>query len=108
MTDNPIFEVDVLSRPSVAASSSQSDNDRYVTDITYTMNYKPEINPLLIDFSFLLAGLRAPSIKTACELGFGQGLSLNFHAAGSTISAGLLRIYLGSMLGSDRILTREI
>ena len=86
MTDNPIFEVDVLSRPSVAASSSQSDNDRYVTDITYTMNYKPEINPLLIDFSFLLAGLRAPSIKTACELGFGQGLSLNFHATGSTIS----------------------
>ncbi len=86
MTDNPTFEGDVQSRPRIAASPSHSDNDRYVTDITYTMNYKPEINPLLIDFSFLLAGLRAPPINTACELGFGQGLSLNFHAAGSAIA----------------------
>ena len=66
--------------------SINSDNDRYVTDVTYTMNYKPEINPLLINFSFLLAGIRAPIINKACELGFGQGLSLNFHAAGSAIA----------------------
>ena len=86
MTDNHTFESAVQSRPPIAVPPSQSDNDRYVTDITYTMNYKPEINPLLIDFSFLLAGIRAPAVNTACELGFGQGLSLNFHAAGSSIA----------------------
>ena len=69
-----------------AVEAEKNDNDRYVTDVTYTMNYKPEINPLLIGFSFLLAGLRAPAVTAACELGFGQGLSLNFHAAGSTIA----------------------
>ena len=61
-------------------------NDTYVTDVTYTMNYKPEINPLLIELAFLCAGLKPPQINTACELGFGQGLSLNFHATGSTVS----------------------
>ena len=86
MTDNPTFESAVQPRQPIEVPHSQSDNDRYVTDITYTMNYKPEINPLLIDFSFLLAGIRAPAVNTACELGFGQGLSLNFHAAGSSIA----------------------
>jgi len=52
MTDNPTFESAVQSHPPIAVPASQSDNDRYVTDITYTMNYKPEINPLLIDFRF--------------------------------------------------------
>ena len=57
----------------------------YVTDVTYTMNYKSEINPLILQFNFLCAGLRPPTIKNACELGFGQGLSINFHSAGSGI-----------------------
>ena len=57
----------------------------YVTDVTYTMNYKSELNPLLVQFNFLCAGLRPPIIDTACELGFGQGLSINFHSAGSDV-----------------------
>ena len=59
--------------------------DEYVTDVTYTMNYKSELNPLNLRFNFLCAGLRPPEIKAACELGFGQGLTINFHSSGSTI-----------------------
>jgi SAM-dependent methyltransferase len=33
---------------------------------------------------FLNAGLAAPEVRTACELGFGQGVSTNIHAACST------------------------
>ena len=58
--------------------------DEYVTDVTYTMNYKLELNPLNVKFNFLCAGLRPPEINKACELGFGQGLTINFHASGST------------------------
>jgi len=66
-------------------NSTEKFRDEYVTDVTYTMNYKLELNPLNIQFNFLCAGLRPPEIKTACELGFGQGLTINFHASGSNI-----------------------
>src|SRR5476651_1447934 len=34
--------------------------------------------------AFLKAGLQAPEIATACELGCGQGVSIGIHAAAST------------------------
>lgn len=55
----------------------------YVADIGYTFGYYQELNPLRIKLAFLNAGLTIPEIGTACELGFGQGLSANFHAAAS-------------------------
>jgi SAM-dependent methyltransferase len=56
----------------------------YVADIGYTFGYYTELNPLRAQLAFLHAGLEWSETSTACELGFGQGLSVNIHAAGST------------------------
>jgi SAM-dependent methyltransferase len=55
----------------------------YRTDIDYTYSYHGELNPLRLRLAFLNAGLKVPAIATACELGFGQGVSLGIHAAAS-------------------------
>jgi len=57
----------------------------YVADIGYTYGYYTELNPLRVRLAFLNAGLVAPEVATACELGFGQGLSANLHAAASQV-----------------------
>ena len=57
--------------------------DGYVADIGYTFGYYTELNPLRVRLAFLNAGLVCPDFGTACELGFGQGVSANFHAAAS-------------------------
>jgi methyltransferase-like protein len=56
----------------------------YVTDIDYTHGYYWELNPLRLKLPFLYSAYQYPEIKHACELGFGQGVSLNIHAAAST------------------------
>lgn len=56
----------------------------YVADIGYTFGYYPELNPHRSRLPFLNSGLICPEFSAACELGFGQGVSANFHAAGST------------------------
>jgi SAM-dependent methyltransferase len=53
----------------------------YVADIGYTYGYYAELNPLRMQLAFLHAGLVAPAVGTSCELGFGQGMSANLHAA---------------------------
>lgn len=53
----------------------------YVTDIGYTFGYYTELNPLRIKQLFTHAGLKYPEAGVACELGFGQGMSVNLHAA---------------------------
>lgn len=55
----------------------------YVADIGYTYGYYSELNPLRVKLAFLSAGLVCPQFGTACELGFGQGVSTNIHAAAS-------------------------
>src|SRR5579864_8638012 len=60
--------------------------DGYVAEIGYTFGYCGELNPLRIALPFLNAALTPPPIATACELGFGQGISVNIHAAASPIS----------------------
>lgn len=57
----------------------------YVADIGYTYGYYTELNPLRVKLAFLNAGLVFPEVGTACELGFGQGLSANIHAAASVV-----------------------
>ncbi|NRF67984.1 methyltransferase regulatory domain-containing protein [Aquincola sp. S2] len=57
----------------------------YVADIGYTFGYYPELNPLRMKLAFLHAGLVCPEVGTACELGFGQGMSTNLHAAATTV-----------------------
>jgi len=58
----------------------------YVADIGYTFGYYCELNPQRVKLAFLHAGLVAPEFGSACELGFGQGISANIHAAASVHS----------------------
>lgn len=58
----------------------------YVADIGYTYGYYHELNPLRIKLAFLSAGLVAPAVVNACELGFGQGVSVNMHAAATAVN----------------------
>lgn len=53
----------------------------YVADIAYTHGYYGELNPLRLKLAFLRAGYAFPEAGAACELGFGQGISTNVHAA---------------------------
>lgn len=55
----------------------------YVADIGYTFGYYHELNPIRAKLAFLSAGLVCPEFGSACELGFGQGMSANLHAAAS-------------------------
>ncbi len=55
----------------------------YVVDIGYTYGYYTELNPQRVKLAFLNQGMVFPEVGIACELGFGQGLSVNIHAAAS-------------------------
>jgi hypothetical protein len=57
----------------------------YVADVGYTFGYYQELNPLRVKLAFLNARLACPDFATACELGFGQGMSVNIHAAASGV-----------------------
>jgi SAM-dependent methyltransferase len=59
--------------------------DGYVSEIGYTHGYYGELNPLRLAVPFINVGLQPPPVVTACELGFGQGFSVNVHAAASDI-----------------------
>jgi SAM-dependent methyltransferase len=61
-------------------------NAGYVTDIGYTYGCYPELNPMHIDLAFLQANLAFAPTSYACELGFGQGLSINANAAASGVT----------------------
>lgn len=58
----------------------------YVADIGYTYGYYRELNPLRLDLALLDSGLVPQKVNTACELGFGQGMSINLHAAATGVS----------------------
>jgi SAM-dependent methyltransferase len=53
----------------------------YVADIDYNSQYYSELNPVRLSLALLNAGYALPNIRNACELGFGQGVSVNIHAA---------------------------
>ena len=55
----------------------------YVTELEYTYGYYRELCPGLLRLACVSAGIAPPSTKQLqyLELGFGQGLSINIHAA---------------------------
>lgn len=57
----------------------------YVSEIGYTYGYYGELNPTRAAIHFLKAGLAVPKFGVACELGFGQGMSINAHSASSAV-----------------------
>lgn len=59
-------------------------NYGYFTESTYTYGYYRELNPVFQKFCLLAKGFAAADAhegENYCELGFGQGVSLNIHAA---------------------------
>lgn len=66
-----------------AAMSEQGGG--YVREVDYTFGYYQYLSPARLRQLFLHLGWAAPEVKTACELGFGQGVSVNMHAAASGI-----------------------
>ncbi|MBN3725953.1 methyltransferase [Burkholderia sp. Ac-20379] len=54
-----------------------------IDGIAYTHGYCDELNPLRAPLPLLQAGFAPPTVRTACELGYGHGVSVNLHAAGS-------------------------
>ncbi|QXI27323.1 class I SAM-dependent methyltransferase [Pseudomonas vanderleydeniana] len=58
-------------------------NEGYFTDEGYTYGYSREINPVFQRYCLLLRGFATLESANAhhCELGFGQGVSINIHAA---------------------------
>jgi len=75
-------ERDRVERKSIPVSDW---TDGYVSEIGYTFSYFSELNPLRAAVPFLNVGLAPPPVATACELGYGQGLSVNIHAAASDV-----------------------
>lgn len=61
-------------------------SEGYRTEISYTYGYYSEINPVAMRFLLLAADIVPPEVSTACELGFGQGISLNIHAASEPVA----------------------
>lgn len=57
----------------------------YVAEIDYTYGYYTELNPQRIELALIDQGIKPPKIENACELGFGQGLSINIHCAASNV-----------------------
>lgn len=58
----------------------------YFTGLNYTFGYYPELSPAMLRLGCLCRGVKAriPNAPSYLELGFGQGMSINVHAAGSS------------------------
>ena len=57
--------------------------DGYQTEVNYTFGYYKDLSPNFQKFCLLLNGVDCSSADVEynhCELGFGQGVSLNVHA----------------------------
>lgn len=61
-------------------------NEGYFTDSTYTFGYYRELSPNFMRWCLTLKGFAVPEVDGGChcELGFGQGISANIHAATSS------------------------
>jgi len=55
----------------------------YVTELEYTHGYYHELSPALLRLACLVAGAAPPAKEPLryLELGYGQGVSINIHAA---------------------------
>lgn len=58
--------------------------DGYVDEIPYTHGYHAAMNPRLMQWTVARAGFQPPEVHSACELGFGRGVSLAIHGSVGT------------------------
>ncbi|PAF42950.1 class I SAM-dependent methyltransferase [Helicobacter sp. 11S03491-1] len=61
------------------------DTKDYIVDVNYNYGYFKEVSPLTFKLICLLQGIKPPKIEQACELGYGNGISVNIHASASNI-----------------------
>lgn len=61
-------------------------NAGYVSELDYTYGYYSEFNPTTLQFALTYNSFEPPEIRHACELGFGQGLTLAFNANTTAIT----------------------
>lgn len=61
-------------------------SEGYAAGTGYTHGYYRQLNPVFAGVALTSAGVAARPVRHACELGFGQGLSLAVHAAASGCS----------------------
>ncbi len=61
-------------------------HEKYISEITYSAGYYDAMNTGQLEFVLALSGLSIETPKTACELGFGKGISLVYHAASSDVA----------------------
>ncbi|PAF54533.1 hypothetical protein BKH42_01085 [Helicobacter sp. 13S00482-2] len=59
--------------------------DGYNIDIDYNYGYYRELSPLSFRIFCLLRGIKPPQISSACELGYGNALSMNIHSSTSNV-----------------------
>lgn len=57
-----------------------NDAEGYVEEIPYTYGYHPDLDPARMQAALRRAGIVPPAVRIACELGYGQGVSLAIHA----------------------------
>ena len=73
-------------------------DDGYVTELEYTHRYGPELAPSRIALACAARGLRVlhnPSPRYL-EMAFGQGVSINIHAAASQLSFACIHVRAAS------------
>jgi hypothetical protein len=58
----------------------------YDVGLPYVFDHHPEMDPARIRWALLRAGRMAPEIRTACELGFGQGIGVVLHATAGEVA----------------------
>ena len=87
--DHADLQAEVVRNAAALSGEDTSDmsgvwNQGYVTDVGYAYGYYRETSPVYQRFCLLLRGLACddPGAAAAhCELGFGQGISVNINAA---------------------------
>lgn len=72
-----------VTRPSATRVGSPFDG--YVTEMAYTRHHHAALDPGKAVWVAKKAGCATPAMRYACELGFGQGLSLAIHASAGEI-----------------------
>ena len=76
--------------------------EAYFSDIGWSYSYLRGSNPAHLEFVLAYSGYGMPGIKTACELAFGQGLTLNINAATSRATK-----WYGTDFNTDHACTAE-
>ena len=66
-------------------SKLSSQNPNYFTDLPYTAGYFEAMSTFRARVVLALSGFEITELSTACELGYGRGVSIALHSASSEV-----------------------